>query len=68
MNNETSNLPYLVTRWLSEYAQRQANETTINTQDQQDSIERIQQAARTLANEFSRLGEFGSMLSVCLTL
>jgi WD40 repeat protein len=64
MNTETSNLPYLVTRWLSEYAERQANETTINTQDVQDSIERIRQATRTLANEFSNIGAFGSTLSV----
>lgn len=68
--SSSSDLPFLVTRWLSDYGSGSASrsDSTNNGDEektsQQDAIERVQRATAELANAFADLGVFGVALNV----
>ena len=59
---DPSELPFLVTHWLSNYRrQRQSNLTGNNSEE---ALQRLQTAANEVASAFADLGVFGSFHEV----
>lgn len=68
---DSDSLPFLVTRWLSHFAERNLDTNERHTSDSHDPpVDRIQDAIKTLADAFAEIGAFGTTLSVsrCLFL
>jgi len=74
-NQPSSDLPFLVTHWLSHFGSApptDANNLNHHSEEaktaQQDAVERIRKATNDLAAAFTDLGAFGVALNVSLSL
>lgn len=63
---DASELPFLVTHWLSNFQASSSSNSNSNSNINQEALQRIHQAAADMASAFSDLGAFGTANQVSL--